>query len=159
MGLYWLMEVFNQNTKRKANLGKELYLLILNSYGSYISMAFLEYAMRHNIHIAVLPPYSTHWLQPLDISLFAPLSQRYSQKLDERTLQSGGLSSMSKRIFLKLFWPAYEAAFSSSNIESGWLKTGLEPQDPGQISKQLVKPKAQNQPTTSSRVPEISQTI
>ena len=47
----------------------------------------------------------------------------------------------------------------SSNIESGWLKTGLKPQDPGQISKQLVKPKAQNQSITFSKIPEISQII
>ena len=54
----------------------------------------------------------------LDISLFALLSQQYSQKLDKRMLQLGGLLSISKRIFLKLFWLVYEAAFLSSNIKS-----------------------------------------
>jgi len=33
--------------------------------------------------VAVYPPHSTHRLQPLDISLFAPLATRYSQELNQ----------------------------------------------------------------------------
>lgn len=37
-------------------------------------MDFIEYCDRHRILLIVLPPYSTHTLQPLNVVLFKPLS-------------------------------------------------------------------------------------
>jgi len=57
----------------------------------------------------------------------------YSQELSQYLHRSQGLSSITKRDFLQLFWPAYQRAFSTSNITSSWQKTGLLPYDPSVV--------------------------
>lgn len=75
--------------------------------------------------MAVYPPHSTHRLQPLDVSLFALLATYHSQELDQFLYKSQGLCSLTKRDFFRLFWAAWGKAFTISNIESGWKRTGL----------------------------------
>lgn len=43
--------------------------------------------------------------------------------------QSQGLSRITKKDFLRLFWPAFVTSFTESNIKSAWRKTGLFPLD------------------------------
>jgi hypothetical protein len=81
-------------------------------------MSFLEECEKRKIIIAVFPPHSTHRLQPLDVSLFSPLSTAYSKQLATWIHKTQGLTSLSKREFWSNFWPAYEAAFTKKNIES-----------------------------------------
>jgi len=76
---------------------------MLDGHNSHINQAFLDYCEAYNIHIAVYPPYSTHWLQPLDIGVFAPLAIFYSQNLDCFIQESQGLSSVTKRHFFLYF--------------------------------------------------------
>ncbi|EMC94104.1 hypothetical protein BAUCODRAFT_75417, partial [Baudoinia panamericana UAMH 10762] len=65
-----------------------------------------------------------------------------------------GLSSVSKRDFLRLFWPAYCKAFTKENITSAWSKTGIHPFNPAVILK-LVEP-APAPLTESSRLQSSS---
>ena len=83
-------------------------------------MNFLEWCDLHNIYICAFPPHTTHRLQPLDVSLFAPLATFYSQGLDNFIQATQGLCKMNKREFYKLFKPAFDGAFSKANIQSGW---------------------------------------
>jgi hypothetical protein len=69
----------------------------------------------------------------LDVSLFAPLATLYSQGLDEHVRLSEGLTGVTKRDFLSLFWQAWHQAFTEANIGSGWSKTGLYPLDPAVV--------------------------
>nr|POE44883.1 hypothetical protein CFP56_78935 [Quercus suber] len=96
-------------------------------------MRFLDWCQSHKILVAVYPPHSTHRLQPLDVGLFSPLAIYYSQRLDAFIHQSQGLSAVTKRDFLQLFWPAYQRAFSVNNILSAWSKTGIHPLNPAVI--------------------------
>jgi hypothetical protein len=65
-----------------------------------------------------------------------------------------GLSRFQKRDFFDLFLPSWEAAFSASNINSGWRTTGLHPFNPDIILKRFEK-KIENRPSSS----ESSQSI
>ena len=53
----------------------------------------------NRILLAVLPPHSTHRLQPLDIGLFSPLATYYSQAIDRLLSESQGLVRLTKRDF------------------------------------------------------------
>ena len=75
----------------------------------------------------ILPPYSTHKLQPLDVSLFSPLATFYTNGLNDLMFKSLGMVSMSKRSFWKVFWPAWNQAFSVQNITSAFRYTGAWP--------------------------------
>ncbi|KAF1981061.1 hypothetical protein K402DRAFT_251980, partial [Aulographum hederae CBS 113979] len=64
-------------------------------------------------------------------------STNYSQNLNNHLHQTQGLSGVTKRDFLRLFWPAYLRAFTKSNILSGWRRTGLLPFDPEEVLRQI----------------------
>ena len=105
-------------------------------------MRFIKYCYLHRILLAVYPPYLTHRLQPLNVSLFSPLAIFYSQELNQFIFNSKGLLRLTKRDFFQLFWVAYSKAFNSENIQSGWEKTGLYPFKPEAVlDKFLVKNK------------------
>ncbi|KAH5632622.1 hypothetical protein HBI23_218330 [Parastagonospora nodorum] len=63
-----LKQVFNRCTKQKACRGRNYWLLILDSYGSHLTMDFISYCDRHRILLIVFPPYLTYTLQPLDVA-------------------------------------------------------------------------------------------
>jgi hypothetical protein len=137
LGFGWLTSVFDRYTKGKARQGRDYCMLILDGHGSHVNMRFIDWCHEYRILLTVLPPHSTHRLQPLDVSLFGPLSQRYSEELDSWQFKSQAKRSMSKKEFFGLFWPAFEKAFSVENIESGWLRTGLKPFNPGIVIGQI----------------------
>jgi hypothetical protein len=97
LGLHWLQHVFDRSTKEKAGRGRRL--LIVDGHSSHINLRFIDYTDRNRIIVAVLPPHSTHRLQPLDVSLFSPLSTYYSQEIDNLLVKGLGLISMTKRHF------------------------------------------------------------
>jgi hypothetical protein len=72
--------VFDRYTKPKAR--RKYCLLIVDGYGSHLTQDFIEYCYYNWIVLAVLPPYSTQTLQPLDVVCFKPLSSNYTSELD-----------------------------------------------------------------------------
>lgn len=135
LGFEWLVKIFDQHSKTKARNGRDWRLLIIDGHGSHVNMRFLDWCAKHFVLVAVYPPHSTHRLQPLDVSLFAPLAIYYSQELDAFLHRSQGLSQLTKRDFFALFWKAYTKAFNPDTILSGWSSTGLHPLDPLPIMK------------------------
>ena len=103
-------------------------------------MRFHEKYNKLYIILLVLPPYSTHRLQPLDVSLFAPLATYYTNGLQELMMTSYGMINMSKRKFWSVFWPAWQQAFSPANIASGFAKTGIWPYAPHEVLDKITKP-------------------
>ena len=71
LGLNWLTTVFDRYTKSKA--GNRHRLLIVDGHSSHVNMAFINECDRLRILLMILPPHSTHRLQPLDVSLFKPV--------------------------------------------------------------------------------------
>jgi hypothetical protein len=123
----WLVGVFDRYTKAKARNGRDMRLLITDGHSSHVNMGFLDWCEQHRIIVAVFPPHSTHRVQPLDVSLFSPLSTAYTQQLVQWMVKTQGLVRLPKREFWSNFWPACKAAFTKENIESGWEQTSLLP--------------------------------
>ena len=80
LGLAWLQQVFERFTRERAK--RDYRLLILDSHGSYLTTEFKDFCDANRILLAVFPPHATHSLQLLDVVLFGPLSNYYSQELD-----------------------------------------------------------------------------
>jgi hypothetical protein len=156
MGFSWLTTLFDIETKKKAGNGRFWRLLILDRHGSHINMKFLNWSHKHRILVAVFPPHLTYRLQPLDVSLFSPLSTYYSQELNDLICKSQDLSSLTKHNFFHLFWAAYDKAFTRDNILSGWVDTGLNPLSPGIVlnavktrQKQASRPSSKDSNTSA----------
>ncbi|KAF4627253.1 hypothetical protein G7Y89_g10904 [Cudoniella acicularis] len=80
IGLVWLKQVFCRYTKPKRETQKRL--LIVDGYSSHVNMAFINTCDKNSIIVLILPPHTTHRLQPLDVGLFQPLSTAYSWELE-----------------------------------------------------------------------------
>lgn len=120
--------MFDRETKAKAR--RSYWLLILDGHGSHVNMKFINFCDDNKILLAIYPPHSTHSLQPLDVCLFRPLSQAYSNELAQFMYESQGLCFITKQDFFRLFNIAWKTAFNSKNIKSGFEKCGIHPFDP-----------------------------
>jgi hypothetical protein len=159
----WLTGLFDRFSKPRASQGRKPRLIFLDGHSSHLNLPFIDWCDKHNIHICAYPPHTTHRLQPLDVSLFSPLSSFYSQELDQWIQATQGLCRVSKREFYKMFKAAYDQAFTEKNILSGWKRTGLSPFDPSLVLNQLsTRPQppeqAQSRPVSSSAESQSSLT-
>ena len=131
IGLAWLEQVFDRCTKQKAR--RSYRLLVLDGHGSHITMDFIDYCDQNKILLCILPPHSTHTLQPLDVTMFKPLSTAYSAELTNHLHKSQGLAPITKGDFFPLFWSAWKASFKESIILTSFKSTGISPPNPTPI--------------------------
>lgn len=118
----WLESVFHRYTKDRA--GRARRLLIVDSHSSHVNLQFIALCDKLRILLLVLPPHTTHRLQPLDVSLFAPLARFYTNALDELVSKSLGIVSISKRAFWRVFRPVWNKAFIPKKLSPDF--KGLE---------------------------------
>ena len=115
-----------------------------------MNLAFIEECDRLRILILILPPHSTHRLQPLNVGLFSPLARFYTNGRNNLTSNSLGLIGMSKRSFWAVFWPAWKQAFTKKNVDSAFQKTGIFPLNPAIVLDLITK----SEPVRSSQLPK-----
>lgn len=128
IGLSWLEQVFDRETKAKARTRYRL--LIVDGHGSHLTQKFLDYCLAHKILLAILPPHSTHTVQPLDVCCFKALSSAYDVALQNYMSRSLGISPVRKGDFFPVFWEAWEKSMSQELILSSYKATGLSPFNP-----------------------------
>ena len=133
-------------------------MLIVDGHSSHVNMAFVNECDRLRILSMILPPHSTHRLQPLDVSLLKLLATYYTNGLNDVMFKSLGMVSMSKRLFWKVFWPAWTQAFSVKNVTSGFQKTGIWPLNPPTILDKITIP-TQEVSAESLQEPKTSTTV
>lgn len=135
LGLQWLKQVFDRETKGKGR--RPWRLLILDGHGSHITMEFIKYCDDNKILLAVYPPHLTHTLQPLDVVMFKPLSAAYTSELTAFMIACQGLTSITKRDFFRLFWRAWSISFKPQTVKKAFEATGLSPFNPEVILKRF----------------------
>lgn len=121
--LEWLRTCFEPATRYKAN-GRTR-LLICDGHDSHISANFIAHCINNNIILLILPPHTSHLLQPLDVGVFGPLKQAISACLDR--LIRTGVNRIQKPEFITVYNEARESAISSLNIFGAWRGAGLFP--------------------------------
>ena len=112
----------------------------MNGHGSHLNMNFIKWCDNHNIFLSIYPPHSTHRLQPLDVSLFSPLAVQYSKQLTQHMHETQGFTTLTKKDFMRLFWPAFVDSFTTQNILSTFRKTGLYLLDSEPVLSVLTQP-------------------
>ena len=93
-------------------------MLIINSYKSYYLVDFQDYYKEKKIITLYIPPYSSHLLQPLDITYFLLLKHYYSNSI--LALAHNYVYYISKETFLPAFKAAYEQTFTKDNTHAGF---------------------------------------
>ena len=122
LGLQWLQECFELETRCEEG---EYRLLILDGHASHISNKVISFYIASKIILLCLPPHTTHLLQPLDVGVFAPLSEAYRSSVCKKSKYLYTYS-VDKVAFLQILGDAREEAITLTNIEKAWAKIGLE---------------------------------
>lgn len=82
-----------------------------------------------------MPPHSSHLLQPLDVACFGPLKRLYSKQIEN--LVRCQVQHITKEDFLPAFKDAFDGAITSTNIRSGFRRSGLVPFGPDVVISKL----------------------
>jgi hypothetical protein len=154
IGFEWLKEIYEPQTRETCSNGLRKRLLIVDGHSSHVNRRFIDFCGDHGIVLLIFPPHTTHRLQPLDVSVFAPLGRAYTNSLNAYIARTSGFSRVTKRLFWSLFWPAWEKGVSLDNIKSGFEKTGIFPFNPARVIatikwEPLQQPDTQIQPVSS----------
>jgi hypothetical protein len=132
IGLDWLQH-FEEHTSSRT---KGRYrLLVLDGHGSHHTAQFEEFCRDHSIITLCMPAHSSHILQPLDVGCFSPLKTAYGRQVEG--LMRLGVNHISKEEFLTAYLEAHKASFITSNIQAGFVATGLVPYEPERVLSNL----------------------
>jgi len=131
----WLKEDFEPCTLEKAN--GEPRLLIFDGHGSHTTVDVVRHCILNRIHLALLPPHSSHLTQPLDIGVFSSLKAHMTQEMD-RFIRTR-IPRIQKAEWLHAFVNARAKAFTNRNIRSGWSGSGLDPFIPEKVLERVPK--------------------
>lgn len=129
------MKKLAETTKDLAN-GRPR-LVHVDGHTSHISLELLENAVADNIIILGYPPHMTHLLQGLDVVSFNVLKASFHHQVKEFQRLHG--KDIKKDNFIDLLIEPINKAFTTSNIEVAWRKTGLRPINPNIIPRQMLK--------------------
>lgn len=69
----WVSSQFEPYTRPEDPAARRL--LIMDGHGSHITAKFIAFCMQSKIDLLILPPHTSHILQPLDIAVFSRLRQ------------------------------------------------------------------------------------
>ena len=128
----WLIKHFNPLTWSSTN---EWWMLLLDSHSSHITWQFQYYCLQNQILLIVLPLHTTHWTQPLNVSVFEPLEHWYVKKMKSAFCMN---LDIMKQKFIELYERARTLTLDQNNIIGAWKGAGLHPLDPKKILSKLL---------------------
>jgi DDE superfamily endonuclease len=132
--LTWLKHHFEPQTRDLTDSTASR-LLIVDGHDSHCSIGFIEFCYEHNICLLILPPHTTHILQPLDVGIFRPLSRAYTEILDRYNRWNGRW--IDKASFIEYYTEARKTALTYTNIISAFKATGIHPYTPSMTLEKL----------------------
>ena len=103
-------------------------VMIGDNLSAHISPVTLKLASEVGISFRLLPPNTTHYLQPLDVAVFSPLKLAWRKQLTDYKRDT-----LNKSLLKKHFSEQFKILCSSikaDNVKSGFRATGLIPYDP-----------------------------
>lgn len=107
-----------------------------------------------------MPLYSSHLLQPLDVSCFAVLKRSYGRQIEGyiRT----GLNHIDKPDFLTAYVAARNESMAINTVRSGFAAIGLVPFNPERVvckqNTQLRTPSPPTDPSLAQQGPWVPET-
>jgi hypothetical protein len=112
----------------------EEHILVMDQHSTHCSYELLHFAEDNHVTIYYLPSHTTHYLQPVDYSLFRPLKRAY-HAAEDASFWSGLPTNMFRVPIL--FGTAWKKACTPDNIKAGFRGTGIFPFDPEHVLQQL----------------------
>ena len=132
LALDWLKHFNKWSAARQQGVYR---LLLFDGHESHRTYEFLSYCDENRIIPFSLPPHTTHFLQPLDVTLFSPMKHWHSEAVDDAALT--GCTNFNRTEFFHRLPEVRRKTFKPRTIVRGWRDTGLVPYGPGPVLAQL----------------------
>ena len=113
-------------------------VLLMDGHSSHHTPELLRYALDHKIIILGYPPHCTHALQDLDVVCFARMKEAWKKAIS--WFEETYARDVRKGDFVKVFWEAFQKAFTEPTIYSAFEATSIFPFNPKVITEQQIKP-------------------
>src|SRR5436853_5461118 len=113
-------------------------MLICDGHDSHVTADFIAYCINNNILLLILPPYTSHLLQPLDVGIFGALKTAMSHQVNHFIWTR--INRLSKLEWTTCYAEARESAFSAANIAGSWCGSGLVPFSRIKVLHHLPRP-------------------
>ena len=114
-------------------------ILIMDGHGSHESAGIIQTAIENGITLYALPPHTTHFLQPLDRSVFGPFNNAYDFACTE-FLSARTCNMVNKWTFPALFKQAWDSGMTASNMMNGFRACGIYPTNRKAIPDEAYAP-------------------
>ncbi|KAI7722002.1 hypothetical protein KC353_g885 [Hortaea werneckii] len=125
-GYEWLTRVFEPVTRPQDPTTRRL--LIMDGHSSHVTASVIAFCMENAIDLLILPPHTSHILQPLDVGVFAPLKRALASETDAALrLDAGRIARVQ---WVEMYIRARQRALNKHNVLSGWRSAGLMPLSP-----------------------------
>jgi hypothetical protein len=105
------------------------HLLILDGHGSHVTTDVVKTARGVGLDTLNLPSHTSHAIQPLDVSCFAPFKQAFRLLHDVWTLKNKSKGA-SKEVLASWVPAALQKSMTEKNIQSGFRTTCIFPLNP-----------------------------
>ena len=129
---------FDKHTKARLDSPEEYRLLLCDGHDSHISAELCAYCLQNRIVLILLPPHSSHLLQPLDVGIFSPLKMALSRR--QARLFRSGVRRIEKAEWTEHYYEARAIAMTERNILSAWRGAGLFPGNIFRVLRKLTEP-------------------
>ena len=95
--------------------------MLYDGHKSQAQLTLTDWAKIHDVILFVLPPHSSHLIQPLDVGVFCPFKCMYNHECEMYKKINTGIS-ITKYAIAKLSAKPYVKAFSPENLSSAFKK-------------------------------------
>ncbi|CAC5397519.1 unnamed protein product [Mytilus coruscus] len=110
-------------------------LLLYDGHRTHITPDIIDWAVEKKIILYVLPPHTSHVLQPMDVGCFGPFARIYSSECHK--FQRTHSAVINKYNLCSIACKSYNSALSPSNLQSAFRKSGIYPLDRDAIDQSL----------------------
>jgi hypothetical protein len=107
-------------------------ILLYDGHKSHVSLGLIDWAKELNLILFVLPPHTSHILQPLDVGCFGPFQKIYDN-LKAKFMRENSSSSIPKHSVCNLGCKAYMLGLTPTNLCSSFRKCGIYLFDPSAV--------------------------
>ena len=102
------------------------HLLILDGHNSHVTLEVVQKCREVRLDLLTLPSHTSHRLQPLDVSVFAPFKHYFKRYRDAWSVNNKGKGA-SKQTLAMWVSKALERALTTRNITTGFRTTKIFP--------------------------------
>lgn len=131
--LTWFTDEFIPFAKSRNTSGKPI-ILTFDGHASHTALDMIEIAEKEGVGLYVLPPHTTHYLQPLDVGVFGHIQRAWANRCDALTNESamaGGKGfGLTRSNVIPNYLDVRDAVLTEGMIKSAWRSCGLVPLNP-----------------------------